>query len=148
MNITAASTFVTTIVAVLVAIISWRQWRTDRARLKHELFKRRYEIYEKIAAFPAEIGIAGRVEPGADLKFLQDTKQAYFAFGCDQSIKELVSNMYRHAVDLHALEAERPRLASDARSKNIEQQRVIKDWFQSTLASLEGEFEKYLKLDH
>ena len=148
MNLTVASTVITAIVATLVAIISWRQWRTDRARLKHELFKLRYQIYEKIAAFPAEIGIAGRVYHGADLQFLRDTKQAYFAFGCDKIIKELVSEMYKHAVDLHALEAERPHLAAAARSENIQKQRIIKEWFQSTLASLECKFEKYLKLAH
>lgn len=148
MNLTVASTVTTAIVAILVAIISWSQWCTDRSRLKHELFKRRYEIYEKIAAFPAEIGMAGRVEPGSDQQFLRDTKQAYFAFGCDTTVKELVSNMYKHAIELHTLEAERPHLFGAALSENIAKQREIKNWFQSTLASLEKNFEKYLKLAH
>lgn len=148
MDILTATTVVTSLVAVLVAIITLRQWLTDRARLKHELYVRRYEIYEKIAAFPAQIGISGRVEPGTDLQFLRDTKQAYFVFGCDRSVKELVSSIYTRAVDLHALEAELPGLDGAERSENIERQREIKEWFRSTLASLEGRFEKYLKLDH
>jgi len=143
-----ATAVITAIVAVLVAIVTWRQWLTDRARLKHELFLRRYAIYEKIAAFPAEIGRSGRVEAGADIQFLKDTKQAYFVFGCDREVKNLVSSIYSHAVDLHALEAERPGLTGEARSENIQKQRQIKEWFQSTLSSLESNFEKYLRLNH
>jgi hypothetical protein len=138
----AISTVVTALVAILVAIISWRQWLTDRARLKHELFLRRYDIYEEIYGFVGRILTAGRVEPGADIQFLQDTRKAYFVFGCDRAIKSLVTDIYEKAVDLYALEAERPSLADgDARRENIIKQREIKNWFQSTLAALESKFE-------
>jgi hypothetical protein len=139
---------ITTTIAALVGFITLRQWLTDRARLKHELFDRRYAIYEKIAAFPAEIMLSGTVEPGADLKFLQDTKLAYFAFGCDEAVKGVVDKLYRLAVDLHAVEAEFPGLTGKDRSKNLDKQGSIKRDLAVVLESLPGIFTKYLKLGH
>lgn len=139
---------ITTAIAALVGFITLRQWLTDRARLKHELFDRRYAIYEKIAAFPAEIMLSGTVKLGADLQFLQDTKLAYFAFGCDEAVKSIVGKLYRLAIDLHAAEAEFPGLTGKDRSKNLDKQVSIKRDLAAVLESLPGIFTKYLKLGH
>lgn len=139
---------ITTAIAALVGFITLRQWLTDRARLKHELFDRRYAIYEKIAAFPAEIMLSGAVKPRADLQFLQDTKLAYFAFGCDEAVKGIVDNLYRVAIDLHAAQAEFPGLTGEDRSKNLDKQVSIKRDLAAVLESLPGIFTKYLKLAH
>ena len=139
---------ITTAIAALVGLITLGQWLTNRARLKHELFDRRYAIYEKIAAFPAEIMLSGTVKPGSDLRFLQDTKLAYFAFGCDEAVKAVVDKLYRLAVDLHAVEAELAGLTGDARSKNLDKQASIKRDVSAALESLPGIFTKYLKLNH
>ena len=138
----------TTAIAALVGFITLRQWLTDRARLKHELFDRRYGIYEKIAAFPADIMISGTVKPGADVQFLQDTKLAYFAFGCDEAVKGVVDRLYQLAIDLHAAEAELPGLSGESRSKSVETQASIKRDLAAVSASLPGIFTKYLKLGH
>jgi hypothetical protein len=135
-------------VAIAVALITRRQWLTNRATLKHQLFDRRYAIYERITAFLAEVMQSGQVAPGSDQEFLRDTKQAYFVFSCDAEVRELVSQIYRHAVDLHALEAERPSTTGEELQANVRQQRVIKDWYSETLDSMEARFEKYLRLEH
>ena len=131
-----------------MAFITVRQWLTDRARLKHELFDRRYAIYQRIEAFPAEIMLSGTVEPGADLEFLQDTKLAYFAFGCDEAVKSIVDKLYCLAVDLHAAEEELPGLTGADRSENIAQQALIKHEFAAASRTLPKIFTKYLKLGH
>lgn len=148
MDIPTATAITTAAVAILVAIITWRQWVTNRARLKHELFDRRYEVYEKVAAFLAEVLQAGRVPAGREFEFLRETKRAFFVFDCDTDIKALVTEIYRKAVDLHALDATLEGLSGEERTKNIEKQREIKNWFESTLTSLEIKFEKYLRLEH
>jgi hypothetical protein len=134
-------------VAIAVALITRRQWLTNRATLKHQLFDRRYAIYERITAFLAEVMQSGNVSAGSDQQFLRDTKQAYFVFSCDDEVSALVSQIYKHAVALHALEAERPSTTGEEVHANVQTQRVIKDWFSETLKSMEGRFEKYLRLD-
>ncbi len=46
MLIETINAIATTVIAFLVAVITWRQLSTDRSRLRHELFDRRYKIYE------------------------------------------------------------------------------------------------------
>jgi hypothetical protein len=135
-------------VAIAVALITRRQWITNRGILKHQLFDRRYQIYERIAGFLADVIQAGSVAPGRDQEFMRETKQAYFVFACDAEVKALISDIYKHAVHLHALEAERPSTEGAPLKSNLASQREIKDWFSSTLASMETRFEKYLRLEH
>lgn len=146
MSITTATAVMTAAVAVLVAIITWGQWVTNRARLRHELFDRRYAVYEQIAGFIAEILISGSVPKGEPEGFSRRTKTAYFAFSCDNDVKLLIKDIYQKAVELHALEATLESLRDDERKKNVEAQRAVKNWFEETLGSLETRFEKYLKL--
>ena len=42
------SSFLTPIIAVVGILIAYRQWRTARDKLKHELFDRRYAIFEAV----------------------------------------------------------------------------------------------------
>lgn len=138
----------TTVIALAVAVITLRQWLTDRARLRHELFDRRYQIYERLTGFLADVLVAGRVAPGAEMELLREAKRAYFVFAGDKDVGTLISEIYREAVHLHALGAQENSLTGEALKKNIEAQRVIKDRFEVVLKSMEHRFEKYLKLGH
>ena len=147
MDIQTGTALTTGAVAVLVAVITWRQWVTNRARLKHELFDRRFTIYEKITSFLGEM-LQGPLPIGRDAQFLRETKQAFFVFNCDPKVKSLISEVYSHAVDLHAAEAELDGLTGAERTANIRKQRELKDWILSTLSSVEVLLAKYLRLEH
>jgi ribosomal protein L29 len=133
-------------IAIFGSIITWQQWATNRDKLKHELFERRYQVYEKIAGFVANILITGGVEPGKDMQFLVETKSVSFLF--NEDIKSLVSEIYQKATMLHALEAELSAEAGEARTRNIEKQRQIKEWYSETLNKFETKFSPFLKLKH
>lgn len=135
-------------VAIIVAVITFGQWTTSRNTLKLELFERRYEIYEAIAKFLADIKISGRLEKGREIEFLRDTKRAYFLFQADPSVRRLISEIHSKAVDLWACGAEEDGLSEVELSENLKRQREIKDWMGKTLESMESKFEKYLKLKH
>ena len=147
MSITTATAITTAAIAVLVAIITWRQWITNRARLRHELFDRRYAVYEQITGFLADVLQGGRVPEGEPEGFIRLAKKAYFVFACDSEIRDLVSEIYRKAIDLHALE-ETLNDDHNERASNIQKQREIKNWYQDTLNEAETRFEKYLSLSH
>jgi hypothetical protein len=147
-DIPTGTAVTTALVAVIVAVITGGQWLTNRARLRHELFERRYAVYEQIAAFVAGILTSGKVPEGEPEGFSRRTKTAYFVFECDKEVKTLIAEIYQQAVKLHALDATLEGLTGDERKKNIESQRVVKTWFQETLGALETRFEKYLKLEH
>lgn len=136
----------TVTIAAIVAIITFGQWQSARMKLRYELFEKRYGVYEKITGFLASVAITGRVEAGAEVTLLQETKRAHFLFSGDADIKQLISRIYGNAVDLWALQAELENLNGDSRSQNIQRQREIKDALESELHSAEAQFEKYLLL--
>ena len=136
----------TVTIAAIVAIITFGQWQSARMKLRHDLFEKRYEVYEKITSFLANVAISGRVEPGAEVILLQETKRAHFLFSGDAAIKQMISRIYKHAVELWALQAELESLNGHSRSRNIQRQSEIKDALQSELNSAEGQFEKHLLL--
>jgi hypothetical protein len=148
MDLTIAIAVATPTIAALVAIITWRQWATNKAKLRHELFDRRYEVYERVAGFLSSVIQSGRVEPGTAEEFLRQTKKAYFVFGGDAAIKTLVEQIYHQAAKLHALQAKVNGLTGQALESNVDKQTEVKGWFQETLHSLEPRVSKYLRLGH
>ena len=148
MFIETINAIATTAIAFLVAVITWRQLSTDRSRLRHELFDRRYEIYERFTGFLAETLNTGKIPPGAEMELLRQTKRAYFIFGGDAEIRLLISEIHSSAVDLVALVSVENGLHRDALQENLENQRRIKDQFNVTLNSMEKRFGKYLCLNH
>jgi hypothetical protein len=83
-------TVATSIIAGLVMIITLGQFLNNRMRLKHDLFDRRYDIFEKVAAFISKIMLSGDVSNQEMNRFLKETKRAYFVFGCDNQIKDSI----------------------------------------------------------
>lgn len=61
----------------------------------------------------------------------------------------MITRIYRHAIDLHALNEEIKEIsAPTARAESVKKPREIKEWFGSTLSSVETTFERFLKLVH
>ena len=110
-------TVLTVTIAAIVAIVTYGQWSTARNQLKLSLFEKRYETYEKMTGFVAEILTTDRVAPGADIEFLRETKRAHFLFSGDERVEKLISEIYSNAVNLHTLEAVLEGLNGDGRKK-------------------------------
>lgn len=136
------SGLLTPLIAVLAAYIAWQQWCTNQLRLKHELFDRRYALYEKITSFIAEILVQGKVPANAETRFLRETKTVIFLFG--KEIQSFTEEIYRKAVDLHALEATLENLHGEELSRNVAKQREIKDWFSAQLNGCTARFSRFL----
>ncbi len=148
MLIETINAIATTVIAFLVAVITWRQLSTDRSRLRHELFDRRYKIYEGLTGFLADTLVTGKIPPGAEIELLRQTKRAYFIFGGDAEIRSLISEIYSGAVELEGLVLMESGLYGDDLQENMQNQRRIKDQYKVTLNSMEKRFGKYLCLNH
>lgn len=115
----------TTLVAVIVAIIAWRQYRVAEAKLKLELFEKRYDIFEQTWKIFSAVSISGIRERnyGLATPFNNFLPQASFLFGAD--VAKYLDEASRNWTELYGLEAEG--VASDP--KYVEKARVLKDWF-------------------
>src|SRR4030042_2233781 len=140
------SALLTPTIAILGIYIAYQQWRTNKNRLKLELFEKRYEIFSSIKKFIANILSSGLVEQGAGIQFLRDTKSVVFLF--DENIAKLTTEMYKMANKLHALEKTEKTHIGEKLEKNLDKQDEIKEWFQQQLTNIDVVFKKYLKIEH
>jgi len=135
-------------IAVIGAFIGWQQWRTNQARLKNELFDRRYQHFCVVRDFIGSIIASGRSEPHEQQKYLVGTRGMRFLF--DQEIAEhMEENIWRPAVNLECLESELKGLpVGPERTENVHKQKEIKMALHEELKSLEDRFADYLQLRH
>jgi hypothetical protein len=136
------SGLLTPLIAVLAAYIAWQQWRTNNLRLKHELFERRYKLYEVITSFLANILARGRVDPNSEMQFLRDTKTVIFLF--DKRTQQFIQEIYHQAVELYTLGKMENSLGGQQLGNNIDKQREIKDWFSEQLNTCTVRFSPFL----
>jgi len=140
------SALTTPIIAAIGIYIAFQQRSVNKNRLKHELFNKRYEVYENIGAFISEILTSGTVRAGADFEFLRDTKAVYLLF--DKDLKEFTDKIYKKSVELHCLESELSSLTGEERTEALRKESIIKKWYSDQLETMESKFVKYLKLEH
>ena len=134
-------------IAVLGSIIAWLQWQTNRHRLKHELFEKRYEVYCATTAFIVSIVQSSKVEHNGRIKFLGDTKPAKMLF--PKKTTEYLDCIHSKACDLGCLIDELDGVGvSPERSENVKKQRELKEWFYSQLTDIDRIFQSYIKLKH
>ena len=144
--IDVSKALLTPLIAIIAVYVAWQQLKTNRRKLKLDLFEKRYAVFEKIGEFIGAILTSGRVQEGGDTQFLIDTKAVGLLFGAE--ISTFISDIYGKAVHLHALETELEGSTGEVRTSNIKEQREIKDWYSKELQRLDARFSEFLKLEH
>ncbi|MFO1377060.1 MAG: hypothetical protein U1F14_08650 [Steroidobacteraceae bacterium] len=135
-------------IALAGAYIAWQQWKTNQNKLRLELFGRRYAFYEAARDLIGTITASGRASDESTFQFLSKTKGARFIVGAELAYY-LKEELYRKATSLNALDAElEGQPAGEARSRIVQQQRELKDWFRAQYDVLDRRFEPFLKLKH
>lgn len=125
--------------ALAVAYVAFRQWLTDRQRLRHELFERLYAVYEATANFLGSIVRSGRVGDDDLYELLRNTRTSYFVF---------FEEIGRKAAQLTAVIYDIDDGQSSDRTRAIEKRQELFRWHVDTLSNLDARFAKYLKLSH
>ena len=135
-------------VAVFGLFIARQQLHIAKNKLKHELFERRFSVYDAVRNLLASIVTSGKAKDEEILKFLSGTREAKWLL--DEKIaKYLDDEFYSKALDLQCLASELEGLPiGDERSTNVHKQREIKQWFSKQYDVLDEKFSPFLKLEH
>jgi hypothetical protein len=134
--------------ALLGAYIAWQQWRTNRNKLKLELFDRRYRIFEAGQALIGRVLALGQASHEHTFEFLTQIRGAKFLFNARLQ-RYLEVDLNRKAERLRALISDFQSLSGgDARKANLANQREVKDWFKEQYENLDTWFSPYLHLRH
>lgn len=142
------SALLTPTIAIVGVAIGLLQWKTNRNRLKHELFDRRYKQFEAVRDFLGSIRGSGRAVDNIQADFFSKTRGLRFTY--DQTLADYIeANIWRPAVDLACLHAELEGVPVGAeRTSNLRKQSEIKESLYREFQNLDRLFSKYLQLRH
>lgn len=141
------SALLTPIVAVLGSLIAYRQWRLAQNKLKLDLFDRRFSVYKAACMLLTSIMTSGRSKEEEVYKYRVATWEAKWLLSCEVA-EYLDKQLFEKAVDLQTIYAEQEGLEGEARTKNLQDQRKIKDWLAEQHVALDKHFAPFLQLKH
>lgn len=140
------SAFLTPTIAIAAICIGWLQWQINKARLKHELFERRWEQFTSIREYLSSILIGGKVIPDEETKFIIKTRGCRFIFGSD--IENFVDEIYKKGIYLHELDEEINVLpAGKELTDKLKKRREIRSWIENKAKTMDDRFSEYLEVE-
>ena len=135
--------------AVLALWIAYQQYRTNRSKLRLDLYERRFRVFDAVRDLLATVGRDGAFE----LKDLQDfvagTSEATFLFGAD--IVAYIEELRLKAADLrrvHRTLADTALPVGPERSQAATDDAELIKWFTEQFEESKRRFAKYLDFRH
>jgi hypothetical protein len=139
-----SSALLTPLIAVIVAIIAYRQWKTAQNRLKLDLFEKRLAIHNAARGLIATVTSYGKIENKDIFEFLSGIQQARWLLNND-IVQYFEKDLWPRVTKLQELN-DTPDSAGEDRAANIRRQRELKEWIAGQRANLDGKFDQFLKI--
>lgn len=136
----------TPVVAVLAALIAWRQWQTARNKLRLDLFDRRFAVYDAARSFLGSIATSGKVKEDALTKYLLGTREARWLLNKD--IEEFLRAIYVDAVHHQATDEELNSANPGDREKLARIKAAQRKALLAKMDGLDDKFSEFLSLRH
>lgn len=128
------------VLTVLGSYIAIQQYRTNKKKLKLDLFDKRFLIFQATKDYLAEVIISVPTSLEEQSKFLRGTRGAEYVFSKD--IKKYIDEIWAKSIDLEEW-AQDPGTALHAQERASH----IK-WFKKELENVDTKFRKYMQLSH
>ena len=128
------SALLTPVIAIIGIGIAILQWRITRSRLRHELFEKRYAIYEATLLYLGQLIRTAKMDDVERVTFLQNTKGAFVLF--DSKIFEYLKKLHDKSTELHLYQSQ----------KRHEDEAEILKWLGAQLKEIDLVFKGQLKV--
>lgn len=133
----------TMLVGISIAFIAWQQWQVARAKLRLDLFDRRYKIYDSTRKFVALTMRDANFSDSQLFEFFAGTSDAAFLFDAD--VFDYLKQIGKRAVDMrihhHACQNVP---MSDERSRHVQETHNQLLWLSEQLTAMTKIFTPYL----
>ena len=132
------------VIAAIVAYIAWQQHKTNRDKLRLNLYNKRYEVFYSLMVLLSRISQQLNIKLEQIDEFSRATKEAVFLF--DEGIETYLETIRKKALDLWATKTELEGLPKgDARSAKARAITKLSGWFRKQHDVAIDKFGKYLK---
>ena len=137
----------TVLVGCLVAFIAWQQWQVAHAKLRLDLFDRRYKIYDATRKFVAGIVSEATFSDAQLFTFYAGTSDAEFLFGSD--IVDYLTEIRKRALDMRMHQkVYQPLPVGDEHSRHVQAEHDQLLWIGEQLTAMTKTFTPYLSFSH
>ncbi|MCI5158251.1 MAG: hypothetical protein D3906_07370 [Candidatus Electrothrix sp. AUS1_2] len=140
------SALLTPTVAIASLYIAVNANRREEARLRHELFERRYRQFKAVGNFVRSITIHNEMTKEDEILFLSEIAEMRFIF--DEETADYVrENIWHLAAEIHALyETYNDKSPEEERNRNLEGQMELRGTLRNNLNFFENKTLKYMRL--
>jgi hypothetical protein len=125
--------------------IAWGQLALARARMKHDLYDRRYKIFQGARAFIVEVCQEGRAENERVLAYHRDTGDAVFLL--KPSVLFYLNEIEKKGFRLAYLRTVIAREDHPKRNAAIDEEANLLTWFSEQFDPLVQQFKPFLQLE-
>lgn len=136
----------TPMIALIVAFIAYRQWRTAHSKLVLDLFERRLSVYRQVRSAVGVVNTTGKVTREAEIDLLQAMESAEFLFGKD--VQNYLQDMWNRFIKLNAANHMIANGTQEQRQSNARAQGDLFDKITNFYYEGADVFSPYMKMDH
>ena len=116
------SGLLTPVIAIIAVYIAYQQWKTNKQRLKAELYDERFKVYETLMDTIGEAIRVGDINGELLQKFNIQRRKSHFLFG--KKVYESLEEIYNRLVDLQVLNRD----SGEEKAKNAKKIGDLKKW--------------------
>ena len=131
--------------AVLAVWIAYQQYRTNRSKLRLDLYERRFRVFDAVRNLLATVGRDGALELKDVQDFVVGTSETTFLFGAD--IVGYIEQLRLKAADLrrvHRTLADNALPVGPERNQAATEDAALITWFAEQFEESKKRFAKYL----
>ena len=149
--LSSLSGFLTLLIALIAVMIAYQQWKTNKAqqvtyekRLKHELYDKRFAIYQAARTFLRDTVVKPTISDKMLIDYWAGINAARFLL--DDEISDYLEEIEHKAVDLQTNQQSvdgKVNIAEGSKERG-----ELKKWFYHQISVLNQKFYPYLNLKH
>jgi len=148
MNVNAilalAGGLITPLIAVLAVLIAYRQYRVEYLNAKHNLFDRRFRVYQSTMAYVRAAATSDGIPEKITSDFIDARYEAQFLFSDD--LNKVLREIYDRVCKIWVAERMRKETPPEQEMSYVYEIRDQQHWFSRADTSVIGAFRKYLSL--
>ncbi len=132
------------LIAIVTTFIAYRQWKIEKIKSTHDLFEKRFKIYQQFQIYKSYILQSGTCNIKSYELFTSNTSESIFIFGED--MVKIKRNFEEKGMELWAIEKEleSDKLSKDEKSTKINRRLELQKWFLHV--DINDAFSNYMKL--
>lgn len=134
----------TLLIAAIVAYIMWQQYKTDKDKLRYDLYNRRLKIFQGTMVLLGRGVVQKKLNIEDIDQFNREKAEATFLF--EKDVMDYLTTITRNCLDLWGVTAVlKTEPEGKPRNAAAKQQKALLQWFGDQPGVLKSKFEKYLR---